>query len=79
MQFKVAADPYAVDLSAVENALKLADPAAVVDFDPAGDHLRISTFMSALEVLECVDGAGVAVSRDQIEQLPSECCGGCGG
>lgn len=78
MQFRVATRVENVDLGAVERALRAVDPAAMVDLTDAGDQLRVSTFMSAFELMEAVDRAGYPVTRDQVVPVKSECCGGCG-
>lgn len=79
MQFRVATHAGDVDLGAVERELHAVDPSAMVDFDGAGDQLRISTFMSVFELITVVDRAGYRVTHDQVVPMRSECCGGCGG
>lgn len=79
MQFRVATRGEDVDVAAVERALHAVDPAAMVDFDGAGDQLRVSTFMSVFELIEVVDRAGYPVTPDQVVPMKSECCGGCSG
>jgi hypothetical protein len=79
MQFNVTTRGKFVDLGAVERALQAVDPAAVVDRDAHGDLLRVSTILSALELIDVIDRAGLRLTRDQIVPLKSECCGGCGG
>ena len=79
MQFRVAMHAGDVDLSVVERELHAVDPAAVVDFDGAGDQLRVSTFMSVFDLIAVADRAGYPVTRDQVVPMKSECCGGCGG
>jgi hypothetical protein len=79
MQFNVTTRGKFVDLGAVERALQAVDPAAVVDRDAQGELLRVSTILSALELIDVVDRAGLRIARDQIVPLKSECCGGCGG
>lgn len=79
MQFRIATHLEHAELGVIERALRAVDPAAMVDFDSAGDQLRISTFMSVFELIEVVDRAGHPVTHDQVVPVPSECCGGCGG
>jgi|JI10StandDraft_1071094.scaffolds.fasta_scaffold130487_2 phage gp37-like protein len=79
MQFRVATHTGDVDLGAVERELHAVDPAAMVDFDGAGDQLRVSTFMSVFELIEVVDRAGYPVTHDQVVSMKSDCCGGCSG
>ena len=78
MQFRVATLAENVDVGAVERAIRAVDPAAMVDLADAGDQLRVSTFMSASELIEAVDQAGYPVTKDQVVQMKSQCCGGCG-
>lgn len=71
--------PCRPDLDAVEAALLAVDPAALLDLDPAGDQLRIATWMTRDELRRTLARAGVDAGDEALVQLPSECCGGCGG
>ena len=62
----------------IEGALLDADPAAVFDIDPAAG-LRIATSLGVDELRALMQALGCEVSREQIEVLPSICCGGCSG
>lgn len=79
MQFRVDARVAIVALDAVERALHALDPAAIVDLAGSGDQLRVSTWMSMVELRRALDRAGIPLTHDQLVALPSECCGGCGG
>ena len=67
------------DVGAIEEAIRAADPAALVDIDPTGRMLRIATSVDAVQLLGAMRKAGYPVKEDQLERVPSECCGGCGG
>jgi hypothetical protein len=62
----------------VADRLAALDPAALVDVDTAG-RLRISTVLPDAEVLLALGLAGACVAPQDLERMPSECCGGCGG
>jgi len=64
---------------AIDDAIRDADPAALVDIDPAGTTLRISTLLPRVQVAGLVSAAGYPVETGQVHQLPSICCGGCSG
>lgn len=67
------------DLVAVEDALLAADPAALVDIDPASPTLRVATSVDARQLVALLGEAGYPVTPAQVVQLPSICCGGCSG
>lgn len=79
MQFHIVTRGERFDLGTIERALQAVDPAAVLDRGGCDDLLRVSTTLSALELIDVVDRAGLRVTRDQVVPLKSECCGGCGG
>ena len=79
MQFKIHIEDTAPNLHALTEAFADMDPSAVVDSALQGNALRLSTVLRDIDILNtCID-AGWLISARQIEQLPSECCGGCGG
>jgi hypothetical protein len=45
----------------------------------SGLVMRISSYVPADDVIELLHRSGWAVARDQVVELPSICCGGCGG
>lgn len=78
MKFNIHTEANSIDLSTVETELLQADPAAMVDRgSPA--LLRVSTSLGATALLGLLNAAGARIGPGQIETLPSECCGGCGG
>ena len=79
MKFNISTHGGPVDLDAVEQALLHADPAAVVDLDGTSTLLRVSTCLDGNELQKLVSVAGVPVALADVQQLPSECCGGCSG
>lgn len=64
----------------IEDAIRVLDPAALVDIDPATPTLRIATSINARDLLALlVAQAGLPIGAAQVRQLPSTCCGGCSG
>ena len=79
MQFKLQVSRPVTDLRPIADALLAQDPAAVVDADAAGIHLRVASTLGADELLRIVNAAGYHIAHGAIVGVPSECCGGCGG
>lgn len=67
------------DLDTIEQAVRAADPAALVDLDPQGRTVRVAASLDAAQLISILDQAGHPVTQDQVTQVPSVCCGGCGG
>ena len=65
--------------AAIDDAIRDADPAALVDTDAGATTLRIATMLPRVQVARLVTAAGHPVSQEQVHQLPSICCGGCSG
>ena len=78
MQYLIAATSQIAPIDAVADRLNHLDPSALVDVDAVG-RLRISTLLPDAEVLLALGLAGLFVAPADLERLPSECCGGCGG
>lgn len=79
MQFRIHTPGATPDLDAIGDALTTVDPAALVDLDAAGETVRIAATIGDAELVALVRKAGLAITPDQLERVPSECCGGCGG
>ncbi len=79
MKFNIRTYGRPVDLACVEQALLLADPAAMIDLDGLNKVLRVSTYLDGAGLQGLVTNAGFSVPLGDVEQLASECCGGCGG
>ncbi|MEO6517534.1 MAG: hypothetical protein ABIO17_00875 [Pseudoxanthomonas sp.] len=79
MQYTIESSAPQADLALLRRGLDEVDPAAMVDMDPASGQVRISTLIGAAELLTLVKAAGYPVGADALQQLPSQCCGGCGG
>ena len=67
------------DLAAIEHAIATLDPSALLDRDASGHTIRISTLATQDELLACLAEAGATEPTRHLAQLPSDCCGGCGG
>lgn len=79
MQFRIDITGATPDIGAIEQAIGTVDPAALVDIDAAGRTLRVAAAVDAAQLLGLIGQAGYAVATAQLQQVPSECCGGCGG
>ena len=79
MEFHIPLASGMPDVELIREAIETVDPSALVDIDPAGPTLRVSAALDACELTSLISGTGHAVSLEQITQLPSTCCGGCGG
>lgn len=79
MQFRITIDDASPDLHTIDEALRDIDPAGLVDFDAANRVIRVSTTLDTADLASAMHRAGMPVTLDRIERLPSECCGGCGG
>jgi hypothetical protein len=67
------------DLPAIENVLYDSDPGVVVAMARDGSTLRIATYLPLTDLLGAMHQAGSRVEAHQVVELPSICCGGCGG
>jgi hypothetical protein len=67
------------DLGAISAALLGVDPMAMADLDSAGATLRVAAELSSPELLSLLTRSGYPVDWRQLEQVPSVCCGACGG
>jgi hypothetical protein len=79
MQFTLRIHGEAPDLAAISRELATLDPAALVDIDARGQAVRIATSATEIELRGSLRRAGVTTAPHDLTQLPSECCGGCGG
>lgn len=79
MEFHVDGLPAAMDMAAITDAIHNIDPAALVDIDPATGALRVNAAMSAADVTSAIGTSGQQADGLLVMQLPSNCCGGCGG
>ena len=79
MQYTIATSSAQADLDVVQRAIDDVDPAAIVDVDASGGIVRISTVIGGPELLALLNGAGYPLNIDALEQVPSQCCGGCSG
>ena len=78
MQYLIAATSHVSSIDSIAGRLNDLDPSALVDVDTAG-RLRISTLLPDAELLLALVLNGVLVATCDLERVPSECCGGCGG
>ena len=79
MQFEIRMAGARPDVGAIEQALRAVDPAVLVDIDPTGQTLRVAASIDPAQLAALISQAGFPLSQQQLERVPSECCGGCGG
>ncbi|MBP6078562.1 MAG: hypothetical protein KA505_07125 [Xanthomonadales bacterium] len=79
MEFRISLAGATPDLAKIEPILRHIDPAATLDLDAASNTLRVSGIFGAAELPALLNQAGLRLDHHQIKQLPSVCCGGCGG
>lgn len=79
MKYTIAIHEHAIDISVIEQALLQADPAAMLDLDKATLLIRVSTCLGDNELVNLVTEVGFPISSADVQGVPSECCGGCGG
>ena len=77
MEFHITMRMPSPDIVAIDDAVRAADPAALVDLD--GTILRVATSLRSSELTSAIAAAGYPLAADQVTQLPSICCGGCSG
>lgn len=79
MEFHILTSANEVELQQFRKEVIALDPAALVERDVLGRHLRASTQLSGSELLTLASRAGLQMTREQLQVQPSVCCGGCGG
>src|SRR5574337_2094479 len=79
MEFHIKTRGVKPDLYAINSALRDVDPMAVADIGPEGASLRVAVELGSPELLALLTRAGYPVDWRQLEQVPSVCCGACGG
>lgn len=79
MEFHVDGLPAAADMAAIADAIYTIDPAALVDMDQSTGALRVNASISADALTAAIGATGQQVAGLLVMQLPSHCCGGCGG
>jgi len=79
MEFHIAITGARPELEAVEDAMFDVDSNALVDLDPSGSTLRISSFVTIEDLVDIMRRTGWTVAPEQVVQLPTICCGGCSG
>lgn len=79
MEYVIHMDTAGLDLAVIGDALQRFDPAAIADIDSRQQVLRVAAMMLDQELLAALDQAGHPVRAEQVERLPSVCCGGCSG
>ncbi len=79
MEFHVDGLAPAADMAAITDAIQNIDPAALVDIDQSTGALRVNAAMSVDDLTTAIGSAGQQPDGLLVMQMPSNCCGGCGG
>jgi hypothetical protein len=79
MEFHIRTRGASPNLDAINAALLDIDPMAVADIEPGGASLRVSAALSSPELIALLTQACYPVDWKQLEEVPSVCCGACGG
>lgn len=79
MEYHIDMDGMKPDMRAIEDVLYDLDPAVIVAMALDGNTLRIATYIPMADLLGLIRQAGCQVEPGQVMELPSICCGGCGG
>ena len=64
---------------AIEAAILAIDPAATIAIDQGAGRLRVSSWFHVADLLLLLHASGHPARVSQVSELPSVCCGGCGG
>ena len=79
MQYRLVLSNPTPPLHAIQTTLLDADPSAIADIDLVTRELRLSTMLDEDALFRVIGPLDHGLRRDQVQRLPSECCGGCGG
>lgn len=79
MEFHINTTRARVDADRVQQALWQIDPASVAQVDSDGRMMRVNVEADASRLLTVLQSVDVPVDAGDIIQIPSICCGGCGG
>lgn len=79
MEFHIKTTGTTPDLAAINAALVRLDPAALADIDPVDASLRVAAELSSPELIALLRRAGYPVDWTRLAEVPSVCCGACGG
>lgn len=79
MKFNIKTDGHSIDVVVIEKALTQVDPAAMIDIDRTNSSLRVSTCLDESALLSLIAKAGFPIPASNLQGIPSDCCGGCGG
>lgn len=77
MEFHIRFQGARPDPGTIEDAVRACDPSAIADIDPLHATLRVATSLDAAALAAAISEAGHPLSKDEVMQVPSTCCGGC--
>ena len=79
MEFHIVVTEASPAPEVVQDAMFDIDPNAVADLDMSGLVMRISSYVPVADLIEVLRHTGWVVAPEQVTELPTICCGGCGG
>ena len=79
MEYRITVPAAAPDLQRLIKALRAEDPAAMIDLATHQGPLRVDTCLKQSEILALLNDTGFVADEGNIRQMPTTCCGGCGG
>jgi len=79
MEFHIKAEGVTPNLDVINDALLQVDPMAMADIDPESGSLRVAVDLGSPELIALLVRSGYPVDWRRLEQVPSVCCGACGG
>ena len=79
MEFRVKLPTPLPDVGYIDELVRGVDPAAIVDVDPTDRSLRVTAWLAQEELVRLLVRAGYPIGANEVQALPSVCCGGCGG
>lgn len=79
MEFRINATGLLPGIETIEDALRALDPAALADIQPGTSTIRVSATLELHELVDLMHSVGLRLALDDIERVPSICCGGCSG
>lgn len=79
MEFHINTSHATVNAGLVDEVLWQIDPASIAHLTADGCELRVNIEMDATQLLAVLQSNELPIDAADIIQIPSTCCGGCGG
>ncbi|MFZ2237028.1 MAG: hypothetical protein WBP11_15200 [Dokdonella sp.] len=79
MEFHINTSHATVNAALVQEALWQIDPASIAQLAADGHELRVNVEADVGGLVALLQGIDLPIDASDITQIPSICCGGCGG